>query len=154
MAENKQEKITVDTALRAYEHRIALGSKFDGQAQSLSGEPFAPYASEVDGVVGMKQHDTPANDEGDTGGLFEFEHDKPIIIEQILGNLGASMNWTLDLQTTLGDLRIDAAAGTQLVTRVGHDQQFKMVPGEKLKFISTANAAGWLRVYARIDPAG
>jgi len=154
MADTLQPNITPYSIIQCVEQRIVAGSEFDGTAPRLATVAFAPFFDDTDGIIRMKQSTVPANVEGDQGGLFTFTTDRPMVITNILGNLGSSIAWTLSLVTVLGTAKaaqIDGATGRY----INHlaNQRFTLFPGEQVQFTTTgASAAMWLRVYFRTQP--
>jgi hypothetical protein len=150
MADVKQTSIIFENDVLCVEQKIAAGAKFNGEAPSLTAEVFVPYYDSDDGIIRMKQHDDPSKDAGDKGGLFEFAHEKPIVIEQVVANFGTSVTFNLYIVGTNGDFQIESGAGAQFISRFGHDKAVILMPEEKVKVVTDTNSLGWVRVYGRL----
>ena len=142
--------IEPDRSLTVVEHKIVAGSDFNGAAPALSSDEFVPYFDDTDGVLRMKSTAATPVAEGDEGGLFLFNNDKPIIVEHIYFDLGSSVAWTLKHKTTNGDVAIDGATG-QVLRKSYDDYRIILLPKEGLKLATTSAAAAmWARVSVRL----
>jgi len=150
MSEYKQTEVDVDVLSIALEQKFASTTAVTGIAPTLAGELFEPYFSDADGVLRYKQHDTPANDEADAGGLFTLAHKQPALLEQILMDLSSSVAWTVSIVTSAGAWEVGSGTGRYVVLL----PRSIIMPGETVK-ITCAGPTGkpWMRVYLRSDQA-
>lgn len=135
MSEIVRTTVPISVTPVTIEQQMAIGNNFSGEAPSLAGEPFVPYFSNVDGIYRMKQHDTPANDEGDKGGLFEPTCVEPFFLEQLHADFGESNAWTLSVVTSSITYLVSSGTG-QTIVQIPHDRII-LHPGEKIKLITT-----------------
>ena len=152
MADLKQTSIEIEQITTAIEQKFGDNIATTGVAPKLSSEDFDPYTSEADGIIRYKQHDTPANDEADVGGLFTLNHEQPAVLEQVLMDLGASVAWTVSIVTSAGAWQVDAGTGQYVVLT----PRSVIMPGENIKITSGAPGGGnkaWMRIYVRSDQA-
>jgi hypothetical protein len=116
----------------------------------LSSAEFIPYYDDTDGIIRMKSTAATPVAEGDEGGLFVFNNKKPIMVEYIYFDLGASIAWTLKHKTTNGDISVDGAT-SQVLRKTYEDHRLILLPKEGLKLATTsASAAMWARIGVRI----
>lgn len=152
MADLKQTSVDIDVITQALEQKFGDNIAATGVAPELSGEAFSPYTSETDGIIRYKQHDTPANDEADAGGLFELAHTQPGILEWVMMDLGASVAYTISIVTSSGDWQVAAATEQYVLVT----PRAPLMPGENIKVTFAAPGAGkkaWMRAYVRSDQA-
>lgn len=152
MAEYKQTSVDVDVLTVALEQKFGDNIAGTGVAPSLSGEAFEPYFSDVDGILRYKQHDTPANDEADLGGLFTLGHKQPGLLEWVMMDLGASVAYTVNIVTSAGTWEVASGTGQFVILT----PRAPVMPGETIKVTFAAPGAtkkAWVRVYVRSDQA-
>lgn len=143
MPDMQQNAIEINTVVTCIEQRIKAGSNFTGEAPSLSGNVFAPFAATEDGIFRWKQADDPTKTEGDKGGLFEWSQAFPVALEYILADFGASVTWTLYVVTRTGDtIQIATNTGRYLL-RIEYER-FYLFRGDKLKLVTTGGAAAMM----------
>lgn len=149
MAENKQTEVDITVISRALEQKFA-NVAVTGVAPSLAAATFEPYASDVDGILRYKQHDTPANDEADLGGLFTLHHLQPAVLEQVLMDLSSSVLWTVSIVTSAGEWQVGTGTDRYIVLL----PRSIIMPGENIK-VTCAKPTGkpWMRIYVRSDQA-
>lgn len=157
MAYIRQEDLDAGQITRAIDQKFATGTSLSGVKPTLSSQPageqdFVPFVDEADGVVKMMNPGPTAPegtlDEADGGGLFELTHKQPIVLDQVVGNLSSSVNWSVAIVTKNGDIVIRSATSAQILILEPHI----MMPGEHLK-VTCASPAGkpWVRIYVRSD---
>lgn len=132
------------------EQHMAAGNDFNGAAPADATELFLPYYHNTDGIIHYKKPDETTA-EGLSGGLFTFHHTQPIIIQQIYADFGASIAYTLQLQTSAGALILDTNTTRYLVKP---DIRWRLAKGETLQLLTTGGTvAMWARCYARLEQA-
>ena len=152
MTEYKQTEVDIDVLLLALELKMADNLALTGVVPSLAGEAFEPYFSDADGVYRYKQHDTPANNEADLGGLFTFAHKQPGLLEWVMMDLGASVAYTVSIATSPGDWEVATGTGQYVVLA----PRAPLMPGDKIKVVAAAPGAtkkSWVRIFVRSDQA-
>lgn len=152
MADHKQAEVDIAVLTLALELKMAANLAMTGVVPSLSAEAFEPYFSDVDGVLRYKQHDTPANDEADLGGLFTFAHKQPGLLEWVMMDLGASVAYTVAIVTSAGEWQVAAGTSQYVILT----PRAPLMPGETIKVTAAAPGAGnkaWVRLYLRSDQA-
>lgn len=152
MADHKQTEIDIENLVKAIELKMGVNLAMTGVAPSLAAEAFEPYFSDDDGITRYKQHDVPANDEADLGGLFTLNHRQPGILEWVMMDLGASVDWTVAIVTSAGEWQVDAGTGQYIVL----SPKAPLMPGDNVKVTAVAPGAlkqSWVRVYLRSDQA-
>lgn len=152
MADYKQIEVDIPVLTLALEQKFGDNVAATGVAPSLGGEPFSPYMSDADGIYRYKQHDNPANDEADLGGLFTLHHRQPGVLEWIMMDLGASVAYTVAIITSAGEWQVAAGTAQYVVL----DTRAPIMPGENIKITFAAPGASkkaWVRVYLRSDQA-
>lgn len=152
MADIKQTDVEIEVLVKALEQKMGVNLALTGVAPSLATEPFSPYMSDADGIIRYKQHDNPANDEADLGGLFTLAYKQPGVLEWVMMDLGASVAYTVSIVTTAGEWQVDAGTAQYVVL----NPRAPLMPGETIKVTAAAPGAGkqsWVRVYVRSDQA-
>jgi hypothetical protein len=152
MADIKQTSVDIEVITKALEQKFADNTASTGVVPSLAGEAFNPYFSETDGILRYKQHDTPANDEADLGGLFTFAHEQPGILEWIMMDLGAAVLYAVSIVTSVGEWQVATGTSRYVILT----PRAPLMPGENVKITADAPGGGnqsWMRVYVRSDQA-
>lgn len=148
MADVKQAEIEITQIVKAIEQKFATGVAVAGDAPELSTEEFVPYVDTDDGITRYKQHDNPANDEADKGGLFTLGHTQPGILEWVMFDCSSVEDWTVSIVTSAGSWQVDAGNGRYVVI----SPRAPILPGEKVKVtITTTTGKAWIRIYVRSD---
>lgn len=148
MAEVKQTDIEVEAITKCIEQKFG-NVAITGVAPSKGGTPFVPYVG-VDGIVRLKDPDTPATDDADLGGLFTLAHEQPIVLDQVLADLSSSVAWTLSVVTSAGEIQVAGTTGRL----VNEQPKTLIMPGETLKFVcAVPTGSPWVRLYVRLDQA-
>ncbi|MBU1891239.1 hypothetical protein KJ782_07215 [Patescibacteria group bacterium] len=162
MAYIRQSKVEVQQTLTTLEQAIGAGGALNGAAPALSTEPagardFVPFHSTVDGVIRMMNSGdavgaTPEGtiNEGDTGGLFDFEHARPVVIKQLMADFGASVAYTISVVTTLGTFSIATGTAQYVLLCYNVDKLPILERGDKIKVVSAGTLAQIVRVSAAI----
>lgn len=158
MSNIREDTIEFGAASIMVEQRIKAGSQFDEAKPSLSTEPageqdFVPFFSDADGIFRMMNPGPTTPEatlpEGNHGGLFEFSHKQPVLIDHIMADLGTSIAYEVYLVTALSKFQI--AAATSRYLWVKHDNKVILFPGEKISIKTTgATVAMWARVLGRL----
>lgn len=149
MAQSQVDAIHPGSTVACYEQRIAAGNQFDGNAPELSATPFLLWFDSTNGIV-KSGNAAGSVFAGDKGGLFSFAHKQPIVIDQVLGDLGAVVTYTIGM-TNETDTAVFYNDTSRYVRLFTEQDKAILMPGESLQFITTgASTAMWLRVYARL----
>ncbi len=152
MADYKQTEIDIPVLTLALEQKMGDNIATTGVAPELGGEAFVPYMGDADGIFRYKQHDTPANDEGDKGGLFTLAHKQPAVLEWVMMDLGASVAYTVNIVTSAGTWEVNSGTDRYVILT----PRAPIMPGENVKITATAPGGGnkaWMRIYLRSDQA-
>lgn len=148
MADVKQNEVDIPVIVKAIEQKFATGIAIQGDAPELSTEPFSPYAGD-DGIIRYKQHDNPANDEADKGGLFTLDHEQPGVLEWVMMDLSSLEDWTVKIVTSAGEWEVGSGTGERYVIL---SPRAPIMPGENVKVtFTTATGKPWVRIYVRSD---
>jgi hypothetical protein len=148
MADVKQSEVIFEQSVLAVEQKFASGIAIQGDAPELATEPFAPYANTDDGIIRYKQHDNPANDEADKGGLFTLDHQQPGVLEWVMMDLSSIEDWTVSIVTSAGEWQVDAGNGRYVII----NPKAPIMPGESVKITSTTTTTkAWMRIYIKSD---
>lgn len=146
----KQAVIDPEVLSVIIEQKIAAGSTYDGAVPADAVDTFVPFFDDADGIW---KHGKPDETtfEGIHGGLFELQHKQPLVVHQILADLGTSLAYTISLVTSAGDVPLYTGTNRYIVYG---DLHWRLAKGEKIKVVVAAGtAAMWLRVYARLEQA-
>lgn len=150
MADVKQSEVDIPVVVKAIEQKFATGIAITGVAPELATEAFEPYAGSADGIVRYKQHDNPANDEADKGGLFVLNHEQPGVLEWVMMDLSSIEDWTVSIVTSAGAWQVDAGNGRYVII----SPKAPIMPGENIKITATTTTGkAWVRIYVRSDQA-
>lgn len=123
-------------SLRTIEQNILAGSQFTGAAPAsvpILGNDLERY---VPGVV---------------GGLFTFNHDKPMRIEQISIKFGGQASWTLNL-VDANAIETLLLSGTSEVSLVNSVLRPWLLQGQRLKLV-TVGATTAMMARISVDPS-
>jgi hypothetical protein len=136
----------------SFVQRMNAAVNFDGLAPkstvpAASEQDFVAFQDTVSGehVYSNPGPTTPeATLKGTSGGLFEFGHKQPIVIEQVLIVFGASTNYTITIVTPHGEVAY--AGGTAVTSALlgwgGTEPNWRplLMPGDKLKLVTSGGA--------------
>jgi hypothetical protein len=157
MAYIRQEDLEAGQITRAIDQKFVAGVSLGGVKPSLSSQPlgeqdFVPFVDEADGIVTMMNPGPTAPegtlDEADAGGLFELTHKQPVVLDQVVGKLGAAVSWVVNIVTKNGDVPIGSATNAQILII----EPYLLMPGEHVKITcATAAQKSWIRIYIRSD---
>jgi len=148
----KQNQIDPDVLSTIIEQRIAAGSTYDGVVPADAVENFVPFYDDTLGIwrLGKPNESTF---EGTHGGLFVMDHKQPLVLEQVLADLGTSLAYTLSLVTTSGTIPI-ATGTSRYIAYNDSNLRWRFQKGEKIKLVVAAGtAAMWARIYLRSEQA-
>lgn len=158
----REDVIEFGTMPMVIEQKIKAGEDFTGTIPTLSTEPvgerdFVPFYEESTGIFKMGNPGPTTAEatlfEGDAGGLFTFQHKRPIIIDHIMANFGTAIAHAFNLVTANGSFPLLAA--TAITAWFKPSDKLIIFPGESIKITTTsATAAMWARVIGRIAPSG
>jgi len=129
-------KIPVGDSPLSIQQRITAGNDFDGTAPVAAGLTFANGTNKFAA--------------GATGGLFNFEQDRPICLLQYLLDFGSPVDYTINIVTLDSPdetLLIEEANAQRVVVS---PQMLLLAPGQALQVVTQGGTAAMLgRVSAR-----
>ena len=146
----KQEALA-QTTIAAFEQRIEAGGSFDGTVPKKTVN-YVYYFDSDKSLYSAKHPSTPDTAYlCNTAGLFSFGNQKPILLRQIIADLGAATcDWTLSLVTDLSTVEILRGTSVKQVNYFDPQKGLVILPGEKLKFTSTTAVAAYVRIYVTL----
>jgi|MudIll2142460700_1097286.scaffolds.fasta_scaffold00003_121 hypothetical protein len=148
----KQTQIDPDVLSTIIEQRVAAGSTYDGIAPADAVEDFVPFYDDDLGIWRLGKPDE-STFEGTHGGLFVMAHKQPMVLEQVLADLGTSLAYTLSIVTTSGTIPI-ATGTSRYIAYSDNSLRWRFQKGEKIKLVVAAGtAAMWARIYTRAEQA-
>lgn len=158
MTDIPQPTLATSSVLTCLEQKFVTGANSTGVTPTNStltaGErDFVLYFDTETGIYRYKNpgptETAASEDEATDGGLFTNPYDKPILIDQILGNLSSAVAWKVILKTDSSTVDLDGAT-TQMIAL---KPEYIMFPGEAVQVTwPTVTGTPWVRVYLRIDP--